>query len=489
MDILKTGLLASSIILLTNLCFWLTNQSQMMFYFFFDGTDWATHIFELWALDKYGFHNLVPEWYNGYKLFEFYYPGWNLFSLPLLKLSNDILVASFVSLLLLIGLIFIGIFLIGKTQKFSNLQVLAFFSFFAANALAISNFIRNGRTPELTAWAVFILLAAIIFYYKDKNLDYKFLAFIPLLSFLLLSHFVVSMLFGIFLLGFFITKSLKEKLYITLSCLTSIALISFWLWPLITGFNSTYVSTLNYSIRFYDNSLFGIMLNILLPLITLFVFSLYWKQKDFSLKELAFFIPTLVFGALLVFRLTPSIPLLDKIYPGPTAIFLTFFLFYFLFSLKIDKLQHKTILSWSLIILAVCSVTINVLDTNLLPERTDFQNEIINIIPNISGKYIVAGQGKEFLNWGIYTYAAIYQNKKTLWGGWQTTAYSEKYYNDAAEVYSLLVNAECENFAEKFTSLNGEEVLGVENICSTLKNCGFTEKISTKSACLYEIDI
>ena len=207
---LKTGLLASSIILLTNLCFWLTNQSQMMFYFFFDGTDWATHIFELWALDKYGFHNLVPEWYNGYKLFEFYYPGWNLFSLPLLKLSNDILVASFVSLLLLIGLIFIGIFLIGKTQKFSNLQVLAFFSFFAANALAISNFIRNGRTPELTAWAVFILLAAIIFYYKDKNLDYKFLAFIPLLSFLLLSHFVVSMLFGIFLLGFF-NKIIKRK--------------------------------------------------------------------------------------------------------------------------------------------------------------------------------------------------------------------------------------------------------------------------------------
>lgn len=489
MDTLKTGLLASSIILLTNLCFWLINQSQMMFGFFFDGTDWATHIFELWALNKYGFYGLVPEWYNGYKLFEFYYPGWNFFSLPFLKMSGNVLVASFISIIVLFAIIFIGLVLLGKTQKFSNLQILAFFSFFAGNALAISNFIRNGRMPELTAWAIFILLAALIFYYKDKNLDYKFLTFIPLLSFLLLSHFVVSILFGIFLLGFFVTKSLKDKLYIIISCLASVTLISFWLWPIIKNFNSTYVSTLNYSIRFYDNSLFGIVLNVLLPLITLFVFYLYWKQKDFSPRELAFFLPSLAFGALLIFRLTPSIPLLDKIYPGPTAIFLAFFLFYFLFSLDHAKIQYKTILSGLLILLAVGSVTLNIIDTVPLSKRTEFQNEIISIIPNISSKYIVAGQGEEFSNWGIYSYAAIYYGKKTIWGGWQTTAYTKDYQKHVDDMYDDLLHSNCAAFDAKLEALNGNEVLGLGDMCNILESCNFKEKISTKSACLYEIDI
>ena len=310
MEKLKAGLIASSIILLTNLAFRLINQSQMMFTFPFDGTDWATHIFELWALGEYSFYGFVPYWYNGYILFQHYNPGWYLFSLLFLKLSGDILVSSFVSIVVLFCLILVGIYLFGKTQKFSTLQIITFFAFFAGNALAIANFIRNGRTPELAGWTIFIFLAALIFYYKDKPLDYKFLLFIPLLSFLLLSHFATFILFSILLLGFFLIKPLKEKIYVVLCSLVSLSIISFWLIPLLRDFDSTYVSILNYSARFYDMGLFDIGLNIVLPIATIILFVLYWQQKNYSRTELIFFAPVLIFSVeLIICRLSAKIRL------------------------------------------------------------------------------------------------------------------------------------------------------------------------------------
>ena len=480
------GLIIASSILITNLAFWLINQSQMLFTFPLDGTDWATHIFELWALDKYGFHGLVPDWYNGYKLFEFYYPGWNLFSLPFLKISGNVLIASFVSIIALLIIILIGLFLLGKTQKFSKLQIIGFFAFFAGNALAISNFLRNGRAPELTAWAIFILLAALLFYYKDKNLDYKFLLFIPLFSFLMLSHFATAILFGIFLLGFFLIKSWKEKLYITACSVTSLALISFWLIPLLRGFSTTYVSTLNYAVRFYDNSLFSLGLNLILPIATIILFTLYWKQKNYSKEELLFYSPIIALSLLIAIRFTPLIPILDKLYPGPPAIFLIFFSLLFLFNLKFKSKYLPALL---IIGLALCSITINIYGTELFPGRTQFQQEVIDIIPHIDAKYIVAGEGPEFLNWGIYTFASIYYNKQTPWGGWQTTAYTSDYQQQVESTYDALMSSNCIEFDKKLEKLNGNEVLGLGQICQTLSVCGFKEKISTESVCLYEIDI
>src|SRR3989344_5847698 len=451
MEKLKAGLIASSIILLTNLAFRLINQSQMMFTFPFDGTDWATHIFELWALGEYSFYGFVPYWYNGYILFQHYNPGWYLFSLLFLKLSGDILVSSFVSIVVLFCLILVGIYLFGKTQKFSTLQIITFFAFFAGNALAIANFIRNGRTPELAGWTIFIFLAALIFYYNDKPL--------------------------------------KEKIYVVLCSLVSLSIISFWLIPLLRDFDSTYVSILNYSARFYDMGLFDIGLNIVLPIATIILFVLYWQQKNYSRTELIFFAPVLIFSALLALKLTPILPILNKLYPGPTAIFFLFFALYFLLSLKINTKTAKLSVSIIILILALSSVAINTIDTSLFPQRTDFQKEVLSIIPNIESKYIIAGEGPEFINWGIYTYAAIYHNKSTIWGGWQTTGFTSNYQRRVVGAHNELINSNCAAFAEKLNDLGGNEVLGIKNVCATLQSCGFKEKISTESFCLYEVTI
>lgn len=489
MDTLKTGLLASNIILLTNLCFWLINQSQMMFTFLFDGTDWATHIFELWALDKFGFHGLVEHWYNGYILFKFYHPGWYFFSFPLLKLSGNVLVASFISIVVLFALIFVGLFALGKVEKFSKIQVFTFFSFFAANAIAISNFIRDGRAPEFMAWVIFIPLLALLLYYKNKPLDYKFLLFIPLTSALLLSHFVISILFGFLLAGFILIKPLKEQLYIFASGLASIGLISFWLIPLLRDIGESNILALKYANRFYDMGLFDIALNIILPLIMLILFAIYWKQRNYDKNEFLFFFPTIIFTFLLIFKLIPIIPILNNIYPDPTTMFFMFFSIYFFLKIKVKDIKMTYIVSALLILFAISSVMINIIDTDLFPERTEFQEELISLIPEIDGRYMVAGKSPEFINWGVYAYAAIYENKKTLWGAWQTTGYSTDYKAKVASAYNSLQEGKCAEFKEQFADLNSNNVIGIGETCDKLKNCGFFEKATTKSACLYKTEI
>ena len=488
---LDFGLLTAVIILSSNLIFRLVNQSQMMFTFPFDGTDWATHIFELWAFGEVGFHGLVEHWYNGYILFKFYHPGWYFFSFPLLKLSGDVLVASFVSIIALFVLILCGLLALGKVENFSKIQVFVFFSFFAANAIAISNFIRDGRTPEFMAWVIFIPLFVLLLYYKNKPLDYKFLLFIPLASALLLSHFVISILFGFLLAGFILIKPLKEQLYIFASGLTSIGLISFWLVPLLKNIGESNILALKYANRFYDMGLFDIILNIILPIIMLILFAIYWQQRNYDKKEFLFFLPMIIFTFLLIFKLIPLIPLLDNIYPDPTTMFFIFFSVYFF--LKIDfedfNLKIPHIIPILLILFAIGSVTANIIDTDLFPERTEFQEELLSIIPEIDGRYMIAGKNPEFINWGIYSYAAIYENKKTLWGAWQTTGYSTDYEAKVASMYNSLQEGRCIYFREQFTELNSNNVIGLGETCGKLQNCGFYEKAATKSACLYKIEI
>ncbi|MEK6923191.1 MAG: hypothetical protein AABW84_00635 [Nanoarchaeota archaeon] len=489
MNKLKVSLIASSTILFTNLIFRLINQSQMMFTFPFDGTDWATHIFELWALGQFGFHGLVEHWYNGYILFKFYNPGWYFFSFPLLKLFGDPLVASFISIIILFALLLCGLFALGKVENFSKIQVFAFFAFFAANAIAISNFIRDGRTPEFMAWVIFIPLLALLLYYRNKPVDYKFLLFIPLVSALLLSHFVISILFGFLLAGFILIKPFKEQLYIFASGLVSIGLISFWLIPLLRDIGESNILALKYADRFYDMSLFSIILNIALPLIMLILFIIYWRQCNYDKKEFLFFFPTIVFTFLLIFKLIPLIPLLNNIYPDPTTMFFIFFSVYFFLKIKLGNSKIIALVAALLILFAIGNVAINILDTDLFPERTEFQEELLSSIPKIDGRYMIAGKSPEFINWGVYSYAAIYHNKKTLWGAWQTTGYSTNYEAKVASTYNLLQEGNCGEFKKQFADLNSNNIIGIGETCNILQNCGFFEKAATKSACLYKTEL
>jgi len=50
--------------------------------------DMTMHTSFLFFLEKYGFHSIVPAWYDGFQLFHLYAPGWYFFTLPIYKLFS-----------------------------------------------------------------------------------------------------------------------------------------------------------------------------------------------------------------------------------------------------------------------------------------------------------------------------------------------------------------------------------------------------------------
>ena len=100
------------IVLFLYLVIRLVNQSQMTYIFPIDAyaNDYSSHIAHLYFLTAYGVGHVVPNWYNGnYVLFAFFPPFWHYFALPWYYLTGDVLVATFVSLILMY---IIGFFLI-----------------------------------------------------------------------------------------------------------------------------------------------------------------------------------------------------------------------------------------------------------------------------------------------------------------------------------------------------------------------------------------
>src|SRR3989344_2207922 len=215
----------SSIILGLYFLIRLINQSQMISIFPLDFTnDWSSYIAQLHFLKECGFHNLCPYWYNGFVSFLITAPGWMFFTLPIYLLTNDILLSSFVSLILLYFLGFVFIYSLGRNEQISKTKILFFFLFFFGNAIAIGNFIRLGRIVSLFGFVCFLALAVIVFYYRDKKLDKKFLLFIPTYSILLISHQQESILGSFLVLSLFLVN--KERVKITIYSLISVLLSS-----------------------------------------------------------------------------------------------------------------------------------------------------------------------------------------------------------------------------------------------------------------------
>src|SRR3989344_4857550 len=57
--------------------------------------DLPIHIANIFFLDKYGFHSIVPNWYNGFMLFELYSPGWSYLGLFLQKITGNYLITVY----------------------------------------------------------------------------------------------------------------------------------------------------------------------------------------------------------------------------------------------------------------------------------------------------------------------------------------------------------------------------------------------------------
>lgn len=469
----------------------LINQSQMIWTFPLDFTnDWASYIAQLHFLKVCGFHNFCPYWYNGFISFQITSPGWFFFALPIYLATNNILLSTFISLILLYIIGFIFIYILGKNQKWSLLMIISFFLFFFANAISIGNFIRLGRIVSLFGFVIFLGIIALVFRYKNQKINTKFMLFlIPLYTLSLISHPQEAVLSLFPILSLFLFKKNKECKKIIFGILISFLLSSFWLVPFIEG--STETNLLNYQQSDLLNWLFSnniyLLTNIaavIVPLGLFLMFYLYIKERDYNREEFIFYTPILILNFLFLFKFVRFIPILKHISPDPYIAFFLFFTIFFLFSIKSVKFEK---IIWLLILGAVIlSIMVSTIKTPTFIEHNELEKEVISILPNVEGKYIMIGNsGVTSYTKAYYSYAAIYHNLSTV-SGWYNQIAPPEYIDTFRKINDDYSNGRCDAFNKNLEILGVEEVIFYGYSCDRLNSCGLKEKFRGKDVCLFE---
>lgn len=465
----------------------LIDHSKLLFHFPLDYTnDISSYMAQLFFLDKCGFHQFCPYWYNGFTAFQFTPPAWFFFTLPLYWIFNDVKIATYVStvLIFLIGLI--SFILFGRLFNFSLIKRLAYFVFFLGNAIAIGNFIRLGDVHQLFGWVNFAIFAFIILYYKDKKIKTGFYWSILFLSIVVLSHQTIAILAPFILIGLFLVKRKKERLKIIAVSLLSLLITSFWWIPYITGFwgisGSKHILTkslLSLDIRDLPQNIAAIII----PLAFLITFYYYWNTRDRNKNELLFFTPIIFLVLILLFRVAYYIPILKYVYPDSYLYLFIFFTVFMFFQLDVELIKLKRLIPSALIILSIISVSIGIFYTPNFMLPNDTGDRTIKILENVDDKFIIFGKGTEVYNKAVYSYAPIYLNLSTP-EGWYFI-FDEDQLELSRKTRSDLEHENCTGLKNDLNLLGAKYAIAYDEQCEKFKKCGFIEKENLGNVCLY----
>lgn len=471
----------------------LIDQSKLLYIFPLDYTnDISSYMAQLYFLAEIGFHKFVPYWYNGFISFQFVPPGWFFFSLPLYWIFKDILVTTYISMILIFLIGFIAFYFLGKLHNFSIIKRIAFFFLFFGNAIAIGNFIRLGDIHILFAWTNFCILGLIILYYKNKIINNYFYISIIFLSIVILSHQTVAVLSPFLLLSLFLAKkNIKERIKIIIVFIASLFLTSFWWIPYIKGFGKIIASKLILTGTLFSFKGAWLLQNIatfIIPIIFLVIFYYYWKSYKKSKKELLFFLPYIILSLLLFFRIIYFIPFLRYVYPDSYLFLFLFFSIFMLFKIDLNILSSnlKKIIFGGLILICIISVSINILHTPKFIIPGEIEKETLNIFQYIDDKFLIFGGSTTSYSRAYYSYAPIYYNLSTA-DGWYYTK-DESYMNILKDTYSYFKNNDCSSLIKNLKYLKTKYIISYKSSCEKLDKCNFIKKRETEHVCLYYLN-
>lgn len=484
----------------------IVDQVKMIHVFPLVNNDLGSYVAQLHMLKVCGFHNFCPYWYNGFTTFLISSPGWQFFAHPLYLLLSNILLATYISSILMYIIGFIFIYYLGKSQKFSLIKIIAFFVLIFANSINIGNFIFQGRMPSFNATVFFLGLAAVVYFYKDHKIDKKFiLFFVPVNVLVILSHYQEAALAQILILSLLLVKKGYEKIVVILSFILSLILSAFWWVPfLLSSLNLEQSSILTReqgrwiagqiipSIEF-STQFFTSLLVIVIPIILFITFYFYWRLKKKSSKELLFYSPVIILGVLFSFRLTAYIPLLKHISPDPFLIFFLFFILITFFKINFSFYPQifKLMIISFLIIIPVANVVISHTQTPYFDifEYGDVEKNTLFLLKSIelNGKFVFVSQlpsDSVRYNSYYYAYATIYNNLSTPEG---------YYYHIAPFDYrqglsKIRKEKKCENIKDIMDDYDVNYAIAYEERCGLLKSCKFEEIIKKENACLYRLN-
>lgn len=479
------------IILGLNFLYRLKDFSEIIYRFPLDVTnDLTAYIGDITFFDIYGFFGHVPLWYNGFTLFNIYPPGWVIFTFPIYKLVDHLMLAVFISAIILFALGFLATWLIGKELNISTIKRITLFLFIFANPMMIGAILKQGRLPSLMAVVLLLYLFYLCLYFKDRTFNWRTI-FLPIVyALLILTHQTETILGTAFLLGLFLVKNKKEKIQLILLMSLSILFSSFWLFHFLQATQETGFLQFGFSSWLIDfhsyfwNNIAGIFLSIALFI----VFYLFYKEKT-EKKWFYFFLPVLVFNFLYLTRLTLFIPVLKHIYPDPWQDFIIINLSILFVAINYALLSKrwKTFLAIALILIALASVTYNHLHTPYMQAWNTEGKEAIALIPFLdkNSHFLMFNEdSKDLYSRAIYSYAAIYYNVSSA-SGWFEVNKEYSYILELNTLYKEYMKTEnCESLETLNREFNMTEILANGHYCEIIPNCGLEIKAMNGSSCI-----
>jgi hypothetical protein len=464
--------------------------------------DFNGHMVKVDFMKNYGF-NEVPNWYNGFYPFRTYYFGYLTFTLPIYLLFGNLNLATFISVVLIYIFAFLGCLFFSKIKGgFKNKKrSILFFILFFFNPVILFDSLHLGRLPELFGWLFFLFQSLIIFNYKDKRIDNKFIISYSIVSALLiLSGPMIFFLSLSLLAGLFLVKNFKEKIKIVLSFIGSLILTSFWWLPIFirneySQISSFYGPDYMASIFIRPSSLLFLFKNWYHDLAILaFLFVLYFyfsSSKNNNKKDYLFFAPALLLSILYLFKITYFMPFIGSVYH---LIFVYFFWFLFLYIvLKIDishlMARFKIILLFFLYHMYIPIIFYLLLFANIKPFiYGDLDNQIVELSDTINERFMVVPHP----DYNDAYYPAIvsyitYKNNATTPMGWTPQSARKSVIEMNKEAIKDVQENNCQDILLFFKEQRIESLLTFGDYCTNLLQCGLSFKGSTEKVCVLEL--
>jgi len=490
------ALLASSFILLANLIFRFWDEAKLLKYFPLDYTnDISSYMAQLHFLKVCGFHGFCQYWYNGFTAFLHSPPGWYFFAYPFYILAGDVKVATYIVMILQFIIAFAVVFYLGKFAGWSKIKRIAFFFFMFANALAIGSFMRLGRLHEMLAWIFFLIIAFAVFWYKDREIDWKFYLLAIPYALTILTYQSVGVFATFLFVSIFLAKGLKGKLASILTVGAGLLLSAFWWLPFVGNISQSASFTQGYEYFaegrwiwiFTKENLFTNIAATAAAVAFFAAFYLYWKSKNKPKELIIFMSPFLIFNFLFLIRLTPLLPVIKYIFPDPVIIFAITMALFCIFNTDFEKLGVKTAkpIAVLIVLISLSSVFISITHTPLFAVPGGAEQDIMSLFPDVEGRFMMLGDFPRTSYAKAYSaYGPIYYGISAAYG-WYPQSKEAGYFLLIDETMKAFDSRQCSAMKESLDAINTTEVISYGEGCSFFAGCGFEEKAAKNSACLY----
>lgn len=312
------------------------NVSNSVLYSY-PANDFSDHLVQIKSTYEFGLEKNVTYWNNGnFIAGRVYGVSWyaagaffnHIFHNP--RISFIVLQST----LYLLG--FLGVYLYGRIKKYSISKILLFYALFFYSPIAVAYFLGLGSVGSLFGWSMMFFIIAILEYFKDKNIDWRFLAITPFYYITILSHMYMAIISSLIIGSYILqriyseyqelrskrhrinenAKKLKIKGFIIAisSLLLSMLMSSFWwidyinMFSLINRTPALPYHNLSYLLQIIPR---GMIITFAVP--TLFITAYILFRKKIEIREKILLLIPLIISILMLTRTISFIPILSRI--------------------------------------------------------------------------------------------------------------------------------------------------------------------------------